>query len=127
MRIEIKTLMWVLSFGLSWSLTGSVQGADVPCAACHAEAAQTLGSMPHGKAGVACASCHGDGAAHLAAPTAATIRTFSNEPAAEQDGACTGCHAKAHTTERNAHTAAGVTCASCHTIHAQKKVFQVMP
>lgn len=121
MHCDFRKVVWILCLGLSSALAVSARAADAPCAACHAEAAQSVAAMPHGKLGVACGSCHGDGAAHLAAPSAATIRTFSTEPAAEQDAACAGCHSNAHSTERNAHSAAGITCASCHGIHAQKK------
>jgi hypothetical protein len=99
--------------------------ADVPCGACHAAAAESLTASAHGKATAAapdaqCESCHGDGQAHLAAPGPATIRTFSNEPAQEQNAVCANCHTDTHNPETNAHNAAGKACSGCHGIHVKK-------
>ena len=121
MQRVLSSFIAALLTGLFSLYTPVLMAADAPCAACHAEAAESHGATPHGKAAVACSSCHGDGKAHLSAPNASTIRTFTNEPAAEQNSACAGCHQSAHGAKPNAHTAAGITCASCHSIHAQKK------
>lgn len=101
---------------------GPVFAADVPCGACHAEAAGSFTGTPHGAVlGDNCATCHGDGAPHLASPSAATIRTFSSEPAVEQNAVCTTCHREEEIAQTNAHSAAGLACSSCHSIHAKKK------
>ena len=121
MQRTLKSCVGVALVGLLSLYAPALIAADAPCAACHAGAAESHASTPHGKAGVACSSCHGDGQAHLAAPNASTIRTFTSEPAAEQNKACEGCHTSAHGAQPDAHTAAGITCASCHGVHAQKK------
>ncbi len=97
--------------------------ADVPCGACHAEAAGSLSGTPHGVAlDGNCTACHGDGTAHLSSPSAATIRTFSSEPPAEQNAVCTACHREEELAQTTPHSAAGLACTSCHTIHGKKKV-----
>lgn len=103
------------------------QGADAPCAACHPGQASAFADTVHGRAGAdQCATCHGDGAAHLASPGAASIRTFATEPPAEQNQVCAGCHDDADLAVSDAHSAAGMACSSCHSVH-KKKVAPELP
>jgi DmsE family decaheme c-type cytochrome len=102
--------------------------ADAPCAACHAEQAAAFPETPHGRAlDGACAACHGDASAHLAAPGAASIRTFANEPAAEQNQVCSGCHTDTAPAATNAHSASGVACSSCHSVHTEAEITSGLP
>ncbi|HEY5645743.1 MAG TPA: cytochrome c3 family protein [Pseudomonadales bacterium] len=112
------------AFALVALLTATaVLAADAPCGACHEKAAADYAATPHGAAlGGDCDSCHGDGAAHLSSPSAATIRTFSSEPPAEQNAVCTACHQESSLTASSAHSAAGMACSSCHSVHGKKKV-----
>jgi DmsE family decaheme c-type cytochrome len=100
--------------------------ADVPCGACHTEAAARLTAMPHGEIDGTnkpqCSSCHGDGQAHLAAPGPDSIVNFNTTPVAQQNTACGGCHNQAHQADSNAHSAADVPCSACHSIHGKKNV-----
>lgn len=115
----------VVCFGMFFSAPVWAEG--IPCQTCHADAASSFADSHHGRVfggseALSCTSCHGDGAGHLAAPSAAgSMLKFTDEPAAEQNAVCAGCHKTQNTARVNPHSAAGVTCTSCHAVHTDRK------
>ena len=105
---------------------GDFVGADV-CATCHADVAKGFATNPHtkmalmhGDAGVTCENCHGAGKTHVDGGGDVTkIFNPANAPGNEVDAKCLGCHAGTHPNFlRSPHAKAGVSCISCHSIHA---------
>jgi DmsE family decaheme c-type cytochrome len=105
---------------------GDFVGGEV-CATCHDAEAKGFGSNPHSKlalehggAGVTCESCHGAGKAHVDSGGDVTrIFNPAKATARQVDETCLGCHAGAHPNfERSPHAKAGVSCVSCHSVHA---------
>jgi len=80
---------------------------------------------PFGHGGLQCEACHGPGGAHVKVRgrQPAGIIDFGHPEVTsveKQNATCLGCHRTntAHDWDSNAHAAAGVACASCHTMHA---------
>lgn len=103
-------------------------GADV-CAACHQNEVNGFANNPHtrmvlmhGNSGITCENCHGPGKAHVEGGGDKTkIFNFTTASAKDADAKCLACHAGAHPNfERSPHARAGVSCTSCHSIHAAK-------
>jgi DmsE family decaheme c-type cytochrome len=103
-------------------------GADV-CVACHESVVKGFADNPHqkmllmhGNTGVTCENCHGPGKAHVEGGGDKTkIFNFNTASTQQIDSKCLGCHAGAHPNfERSPHAKAGVSCNSCHSIHAAK-------
>jgi DmsE family decaheme c-type cytochrome len=101
-------------------------GSDT-CMTCHADVAKSFATNPHsrlallhGGKGVTCESCHGPGKAHVEGGGDVTkIFRFTKASAKQIDATCLGCHAGVHPNfERSPHAKAGVTCTSCHSVHA---------
>ncbi|HTX42572.1 MAG TPA: DmsE family decaheme c-type cytochrome [Acidobacteriaceae bacterium] len=99
------------------------------CATCHEDVVKNFAGNPHSRLalehagkGVTCESCHGPGSAHVEGGGDVTkIRRFSQLSPKEVDDTCLGCHAGTHPNfERSPHAKAGVTCLSCHSVHAAK-------
>jgi len=97
------------------------------CALCHVDIAKKFGDNPHSKlalmhggTGATCESCHGPGAAHVASGGDVTkILQLSKASTKQIDATCLGCHVGAHPNfERSPHFKAGVSCISCHSVHA---------
>jgi DmsE family decaheme c-type cytochrome len=97
------------------------------CEQCHADVVKKFGDNPHSKLalmhsgkGVTCESCHGPGQAHVDGGGDVTkIFRFTKATPKEATAKCLECHAGAHPNfERSAHAEAGVSCTSCHSVHA---------
>ena len=98
------------------------------CKKCHPDIWSGFYKNPHAKtlthaedAAAGCETCHGPGGNHVAAGGGkATIIAFSQlEPAKVLDQ-CLACHAETLSRaniRRSPHTAAGMACNSCHSIH----------
>jgi DmsE family decaheme c-type cytochrome len=105
-------------------------GVDT-CITCHGELADHLKSTPHGKAGFAglsslgCETCHGPGSAHVANPDDVALRPRIDTKAAKsQSQICQKCH-EGHAQffwNGSVHERRGLSCLSCHSIHAFKSV-----
>jgi len=103
-------------------------GSDT-CATCHDEVAKKFAENPHtkialqhGKSGITCEGCHGAGKGHVEGGGDVT-KIFDPAKATPKEAAanCLGCHAGAHPNfDRSPHAKAGVSCISCHDIHASK-------
>jgi DmsE family decaheme c-type cytochrome len=124
MRIRIGR--FALAFVLSGvALLTFASPADVAgeCASCHEDVATAFGTTVHGKAFGAyqtatCASCHIGGQEHAA--SGGEQKPVSVEKTSE---GCLSCHdgkgAQTHW-QGSAHEMAGVACASCHRVHANR-------
>jgi len=102
-------------------------GADT-CAACHDAEAKGFANNPHsrmvlmhGSTGVTCESCHGPGQAHVESGGTTKMFDFTTAQPKAVDAQCLVCHAGAHPNfDRSPHARAGVSCTSCHSVHAAK-------
>ena len=101
-------------------------GSDT-CITCHAEVGKSFANNPHSKLalthsgkGITCESCHGPGQAHVEGGGDITkIFLPSKASAKETDATCMGCHAGVHPNfDRSPHAEAGLSCISCHSVHA---------
>lgn len=100
---------------------------EATCALCHTAEAKNFPNNPHsalmlehGGKGVTCESCHGPGKAHVdSGGVANTIFRFTKATPQQVEQRCLSCHVGAHPNfERTAHGQAGVSCVSCHSVHA---------
>jgi DmsE family decaheme c-type cytochrome len=99
------------------------------CVTCHADQGKNFADNPHtkialmhGKSGASCESCHGPGKAHVDAGGDPTkIFNPAKATAKQVDERCLSCHAGTHPNFlRSPHARAGVSCISCHSVHASK-------
>jgi DmsE family decaheme c-type cytochrome len=109
----------------SATATGYV-GSDT-CITCHSEIGKNFANNPHSKLalehsgkGITCESCHGPGQAHVEGGGDITkIFLPSKASAKETNATCEGCHAGVHPNfDRSPHAKAGLSCISCHSVHA---------
>ena len=118
---------------LGLSVAGSTLADDKVCTTCHDASWEkpilSIYKTRHGvkadKRTPGCQSCHGTSDNHLKSPSNSPDMTFKanskNVPEA-RNSTCMGCHkagARSHW-EGSQHASRDVTCASCHTIHAEK-------
>lgn len=100
------------------------------CAGCHDDQINALQRGPHGAlddaespvyhGGVAsCTACHGDAAEHIEQAGEAPIFAFGDDDLPTlKSNRCLDCHGDAHPRFfASRHAAAGLDCASCHSIH----------
>ncbi len=100
------------------------------CQACHEDIYNALAKSPHhivdaskkwGFEGKACESCHGPGAKHAESVSAADIKNPAKLTAAAADKLCLSCHLNTPTHVghlQSTHAKDGVSCVSCHKVHA---------
>jgi DmsE family decaheme c-type cytochrome len=95
------------------------------CQACHEDTFNAIVKSPHGavekRDGHACESCHGPGAKHAGSADAADIRNPLKMRASAVDETCLSCHRNQETHVgriSNGHSKQGVSCISCHKVHA---------
>jgi DmsE family decaheme c-type cytochrome len=109
-------------------------GSDT-CGTCHAEVAKGFASNPHtkiaemhGKSGITCEGCHGAGRAHVeGGGDKAKIFNPAKASPKDVDAKCLGCHAGTHPNfDRSPHAKAGVSCISCHSVHASEDKAQLL-
>ncbi|HUN83229.1 MAG TPA: DmsE family decaheme c-type cytochrome [Terracidiphilus sp.] len=103
-------------------------GSDT-CATCHQDVAKGFAGNPHnkiaemhGKAGISCEGCHGPGKAHVeGGGDVSKIFDPAKASPKQVDEKCLSCHGGAHPNfMRSPHAKGGVSCISCHSIHAAK-------
>jgi DmsE family decaheme c-type cytochrome len=102
-------------------------GSD-QCLACHEAAGKSIDKGPHWKAKTAhaqsCEACHGPGKAHMeGGGDKSKIISFKTMKPNEVTLQCLKCHENNQdhqAFESSLHNRAGVTCTSCHSIHAAK-------
>ena len=113
--------------------TDAYAGSET-CQTCHEDIYNNLLKTPHGvvekgtAAGPkgdwkehACESCHGAGTKHTTSLSADDIRNPGKLPAAQVDQVCLGCHLNQSTHAgriADSHAKQGVSCVSCHKVHA---------
>jgi DmsE family decaheme c-type cytochrome len=99
------------------------------CVECHGEYQEALSKTPHGKAGFGklsdrgCEACHGPGSLHVEDPDIVENRPrISTRSAAEQTAVCQQCHdgGQQFFWVGGRHEARGLSCESCHSVHAFK-------
>jgi len=125
----------VVTLGILALLVPAVMGAAnqeqeaLPCADCHDTVAADFQSNPHAlavgrdaAAGAVCVSCHAGGKEHVDAGGDATLITIPK--GAGGAATCLSCHSgKSHNDiePKGVHAVNGVTCDTCHSIHAAKR------
>jgi len=98
------------------------------CRKCHTDLTREFFRNPHYK-GVAaglgddqagCESCHGPGSEHIAQPSRANIKAFSQLEPKQFLDACLRCHNNSlgrAQIRRSSHTQAQIVCGNCHSVH----------
>lgn len=140
--LQTMLLVFLIPAAAAQAQTGQAsveEAADVQqCLTCHNNAAVTaIRDNPHGQARIpgspfatqGCASCHGDSQDHPRTMSAPGIvfgpgdGRFPSSDVAVQNQTCLNCHESRSTVHwgGSAHEAAGLACASCHTIHAAQR------
>lgn len=121
---------WVLALGALGllGLGAAPAWTQEECAACHEDVVKSFAKTQHGRTygfdkdykDSSCTSCHGSGQEHIDAGGEGKILNPAKAKAADSNAACMSCHeankAQAHW-QGSAHEAAGVSCASCHSVH----------
>ncbi len=122
--------VWLMMLAGCLFVSSAAVAAGVPndvCAGCHDEIVEAFSQAPHGVyfsknsrlADNSCESCHGSAAAHVEDGDPALIINPANHDQSGGKELCLTCHTGHQFGEWSftAHSAAGVTCADCHTIH----------
>ncbi len=109
--------------------SGEYVGADT-CTTCHDAEGKGFASNPHtkmvmlhGDSGVTCENCHGPGKAHVdGGGDVSKIFNPAKASAQAVNDKCLSCHAGTHPNFlRSPHAKAGMSCVSCHSVHAAKE------
>ena len=103
------------------------------CRTCHTDKFQGQTSNPHQVLDTdawrertgnqpGCLNCHTDVTQHMTEGGGrGNVFAFRDEPPAEINETCLGCHASSHTEfDRSAHAQAGLSCVDCHSQHAEE-------
>lgn len=133
-------LLGGLTFGVARMAAADEAGPDAAvtfdasaCAGCHDDQIAKLKRGPHGAAAaddphagleaLSCTTCHGDPTAHLDEGGEGPIFAFGeDELPTVKANRCLSCHGDTHPRFfATGHAAAGLDCASCHTIHGEGK------
>lgn len=106
---------------------GTFVGDDT-CTTCHDKQAEGFAKTIHHvkndprtpAAKNGCETCHGAGSAHVGDPEKNHMKKFSTMKAADVNAACTTCHNRGEHAlwDGSTHESRGVSCISCHSIHA---------
>lgn len=101
------------------------------CMECHEQISEIYLNSRHGvkvdprspAAKLGCESCHGPGNTHAEEGDGLNILSFAADSTTQveiQNGACLACHDKSYTAfwAGSGHETRGLTCASCHRVHA---------
>jgi DmsE family decaheme c-type cytochrome len=128
--ILIVAAFWTVSLAEINTNEYTIQKSS-DCLACHEEKAKSLSQSPHAISSeetmkssipIGCVSCHSGWEKHLEDPSSETIAKFSSQPHSEQAQICGKCHNNPHQAgmvTADPHFKAGLSCNSCHEIHAR--------
>lgn len=122
----------LILLGGSASTTWAQGIANSTCAQCHTEVSDSFHNSPHGKffsddAGLrdnSCETCHGPATAHIESGDPKDIINPSKVEGSNGNELCLTCHNSGHMADWSAsgHSAADVSCASCHQVHSTEGV-----
>jgi len=103
---------------------------EAKCLECHDEQRQGYEGSPHHRvadprspaARQGCESCHGPGSRHADDPGAYTVKDFNALPPEEVSATCTTCHNRGEHAlwDGSQHDSRGLSCTTCHSVHAYK-------
>jgi DmsE family decaheme c-type cytochrome len=109
---------------------GATFVGEQACATCHDSQQQGMQGTPHHRASdprtpaarQGCESCHGPGSAHVSDPVANPVKNFKTMSADEANATCTSCHNRGEHAlwDGSQHESRGLSCTSCHSVHAPK-------
>jgi DmsE family decaheme c-type cytochrome len=135
----LPLLVACVAFGALLAVPGGKLAAQEPvhesavCLDCHDGQDATLAETAHALRGdadatgvpIACTDCHGSNSKHWEeGPEENPMIHPSRLGAAAEANLCASCHQTSHQQnmrERNVHTANGINCSGCHSIHASNK------
>jgi DmsE family decaheme c-type cytochrome len=129
--IALAVLLWVAPAAQADpakavpELPAAVFVGSEECASCHDDMEGTIAGTPHGtsffneSATHGCETCHGPGGNHVDDPEGNPLR-LTDLTAEEQSATCQGCHSgrEQFFWEGGDHEARGLSCLSCHSVHA---------
>lgn len=122
--LSLTVLVWIAFITSS----GMAQGVDnSACAQCHTEVSDSFHKTPHGtyfsgESGLSeksCETCHGSATAHLESGDPKDIINPAKAEGSDGNELCLTCHNRNRLADwaSSHHSAADVSCASCHTVH----------
>lgn len=111
------------SFSSYTAIPGAKPVGAETCTTCHDQVGKSFQHAFHAQQGVVCEDCHGNGSLHEDGGGDVTkIVSFTKRSAAEANGVCLGCHARAANVRNwmgGSHAANHVRCTDCHQVHSQ--------
>jgi DmsE family decaheme c-type cytochrome len=128
MSTRLPAFFAALLLSTAGALAADYVGSE-PCRRCHPDVAGTFSANPHSRTysvhgaqpNTGCEGCHGPGGDHVQHPSKKTIFAFSTHGATEIADRCLTCHGNdmnRANIRRSEHIQAGMSCTSCHSIHA---------